>query len=204
MSSLYSVLQKSKVAYNNRFIRKCLIICKYSTRESVRSRHKRYIYESVGSLTLKNVNNFFNLIRGVEKHLVLHEKDDIISECYLILDKCIEKFDLTEKDKKFYFYYNKSLIFGLMRIKKKQYNNKLNYQCVDFCDIESFDKRTQNEMQNHPLFLRNNFTDKEILLIQSKLEEEKIDNFCKKLGITKKEYYDTFNSIKKKINKKYL
>lgn len=203
--SLYRRLSNSKTKYSEKLVRRSIVIIRNSTNEQLVKKHKDFIFDCLSKIIVKNINNFFNLIKNIDKGYVIHEKDDIVIECFIILDKCIEKFNLTMKDKKFYFYYNKSLSQGLYRLKEKNYGVKQNkYKHIDVNDVVNFDKTTFTHIKSYPLFLNKNFTNKEILLMQSKLGEEKIEFFCKKVEISHNEYYKILRSIKSKIDKKYF
>ncbi len=202
---LYRQLRSSSNKYSEKKIRRSIIIIRNSSNKRLIEKQKRIIFDCVGKMILKNVNNFFNLIKDIENGHVIHERDDIVIECYLIVDKCIEKFDLLEKKYKFYFYVNKSLGQGLFRLKEKNYGfktGKYSHKSVE--ELVDRDEKTFCYIKNYPLFLEKNFTNKEILLMQSKLQEEKIEDFCKKIEITKSEYYRLLKRIKSKIDKNYL
>ena len=202
---LFKQLCASDKKYSEKMIRRCIIITRHTTNPRLIEKSKRKIFEYVGKMVVKNVNNFFNLIKDIEKGQVIHEQDDIVSECYVIVDKCIDKFNMTEKHYKFYFYLNKSLSQGLYRLKEKNYGVKTQkYSFIAASDVVDYDKKTFSYIKNYPLFLEKNFSNKEILLMQSKLQEEKIDDFCKKAEMTKSEYYRVLKSVKIKIEKNYL
>jgi hypothetical protein len=203
-TTLYNILARKDATYKEDLIRRSIILIRNSKNERTIDKHKMFIYDSVSSIIVKNTNNFFNLVSEIEKHRLIHEKDDIVVECYIILDKCVEKFSLKNPDWKFYFYLNKSLAQGLFRLKTKTYDNKQIYSTLDFAKIDNYDKNTFSTVNNYPLFLDKNFSDKEILLMQSKISEENIADFCKKIEIARSEYYRLVASIKKKINRKYL
>ncbi len=206
MSDLfYRKLCRTKAKYSERIIRRSIIIVRLSSNQRLVDKHKKIIFDCVAKMVIKNTNNFFNLIKDIEKGHVIHEQDDIISECFIIVDKCIVKFNLADKRFKFYFYLNKSLSQGLYRLKEKNYGaSKQKYSFVDASEVVDYEPSTFCFIKNYPLFLDKNFTNKEILLMQSKLQEEKIDDFCSKTEITKSEYYRILKSVKKKIEKNYL
>lgn len=202
---IYRNLCESKTKYSEKLIRKNIILIRYSSNQKLITKSKKIIFDCVSKIVVKNVNNFFNLIKDIETRHVIHEQDDIVSECFVVVDKCICKFNMNEKRYKFYFYLNKSLSQGLYRLKEKNYSVKTSkYSYISASDVVDYDQRTFHYIKNYPLFLDKNFTNKEILLMQSKLQEEKIDDFCKKVEMTKGEYYRILKSVKIKIQKNYL
>lgn len=200
---------KSKKRYNETLIRRSILVIRNSTSHRTIERHKLFIIDALSPIIIKNVNNFFNLLKDLESHQILHEKDDIVAECYIILDKCIQNYCIDPSDKryrddsKFYWYCNKSFSIGLFRLKGKVYQMK-GYNSVDFSDINLHNREGFSHTMVHPLLLGKNFSDKEILLMQSKIEDEKIQDFCKKIDISRTEYYKVLKSIKAKVNKQYL
>lgn len=202
---LYRELCQKTDKYSERKIRRSIIIIRHSSNNRLVRKQKQIIFDCVSKIVVKNINNFFNLIKDVEKGHVIHEYDDIVSECFVIVDKCVEKFNLAEKRYKFYFYLNKSLGQGLYRLKERNYGSKTGkYAYVDALNSIEYNEDTFTYIKNYPLFLDKNFSNKEILLMQSKLQEEKINDFCKKTEMTKSEYYRVLKSVKNKIDKNYL
>lgn len=202
---LYRSLLDSKVKYSEKMVRRSLIVIRHSSNERLVEKHKRFIFECSCKIIVRNTNNFFNLIKNVECGQVIHEKDDIVNECFLIMNKCLSKFNLKEKKYKFYFYVNKSISQGLYRMKERNYGLSTGkYSYINAGDVVEYEKKTFTHINNYPLFLEKNFSNKEILLMQSKLQEEKIEDFIIKAEITKSEYYRILKSVKSKIGKKYL
>jgi hypothetical protein len=166
---------------------------------SVSDKHREYIFKSMSGIIIKNVNNFFNLIKGVDNSLIIHEKDDIVSECYLILNKCIEKFDISLKDSKFYFYYNKALSSGLYRIQERTYHGR--YENVCITELNRKSNKVHTLQPSNPLLLDLSFSENEILLINSRVEQISMKDFCLNNNISKVEYNNMLSNIKDKINK---
>jgi len=201
---MYNQLLQKKIKYNEKLVRRSIIVVRHSTNRRTSDKHKMFLTYSLSSIIVKNVNNFFNLLKDVDKVYIIHEKDDIVAECYVMLNKCIENFNVRMTDKKFYFYFNKSLSTGLWRLKEKVYNKNKTMGMSDFSEIAKYEQSTFTHNNQYPLLLQKNFSDREILIMQSKIDEEKIADCCKKLEITRGEYYKILLTIKSKINRKYL
>jgi hypothetical protein len=202
--TLYKFLKDNEIKYCEKSVRKSVAILKVVKNGRVAEKHKKILMLLCSKIIIKSVNGFFFLIRGIEKGNVIHEQDDIVQECFLILNKCIEKFDLKNPDYRFYFYVNSAMQKGLYRLKEKEYSSISNKHIyVNISEVVEHDTMIVKGM-NHPLFLGKNFTKKEILLMQSKLDDEHIDDFCEKIDINKAEYYKVLKTIGRKINKNYF
>ena len=63
----------------------------------------------------KNIANYLNLLSGLEiRGDMLPSRDELVADCYIIFDKCLEKYKLG-KGYNFYFYFNKSLSRNFFR-----------------------------------------------------------------------------------------
>jgi hypothetical protein len=198
-TTLYNSLQKAGVPYDEREVIKSIIVIRKSSNLKLLEKHKNYMYNALGTIIIKNVNNFFNMVKELPKELVIHTKDDIVIECYIILTRCINKFDITRPD--FFFYYNKSLSHGLYRFKNKNYKEK-NFT-VNYDDVSAYEQKTFTKQDFNPLLLNENFTDLELHLIDSKTNGTSVDTFIKQANITRVIYFNTLKSIKDKIDKHY-
>ena len=55
----------------------------------------------------KNIANYLNLLNNTEAK-DMPDRDELVADCYIIFDKCLEKY-IIKGNYNFYFYYNKSL-----------------------------------------------------------------------------------------------
>ena len=121
--SLESVLFRRDFYYNLKFVEKCIKIIQTSNNEKRVKAYKSLVFKMMKSIVKKNVANYLNLLRNVD-YPDIPERDELISDCYVVFDKCVSKF-LVDKGYNFYFYFNKSLSRNFFReyYKKIQNNN---------------------------------------------------------------------------------
>lgn len=67
----------------------------------------------------KNIANYLNLLSSIDMKDTLPSRDELIADCYIIFDKCVEKYKLG-KGYNFYFYFNKSLSRNFFRDYQKE------------------------------------------------------------------------------------
>lgn len=79
---------------------------------------KFLIFRMMKDVVNKNIKNYQKLITnsGLNESL---EYDELVSECYLVFEKCLEKYNI-ELGKNFYFYFNKSLSRNFYRLYQKK------------------------------------------------------------------------------------
>lgn len=194
MASLYTQLKNSSIRYDEDKVKNCLIVIRNSKNDKLVEKSKMLIYNSLSNIIVKNVNNFFNLIKRVEAHRVLHERDDIVTECYVILNKCIKNFDVNS-GKNFFFYFNKALSLGLHRLAKKNYKDDIYFN--DYDVVHKFETNTFSNVALDPVMLDNvKFTLEHTEYIDSRLADEKINDFISRKGITRTAYYKIVNEVK--------
>lgn len=201
---LYKDLQRKSIQYSEQGVRRSIVVIRISKNKRLLDKHKEFLLRSCSTIIVRNVNNFFNLIQNVESGQKIHTQDDIVMECYIILNNCVEKFDL-ELESKFYFYLNKSLAQGLHKIIEKNYDKKFGRDVyLDINVVCNYKQESFSVNDSNPLLLDKNFTKSEVLLMQSKIQEEQPESFCGKLGITRNEYYNLLKSIKNKLEMNYF
>lgn len=200
--TIYNYIKGSKRSYSEQEVRKCIIILRKCNSPKVCEKYKNNIMLLCSKILIRNIDYFFNSIRSIEQHHIVHEKDDMVSESILILNKCVERFDISVEEYRFYFFFNSALQKGFRKIKDESYCDKSNKHT--YIQVEDILGTEQTTQPIHPFLLNKNFSKKEILLINSKIDDESVGNFCKKLSITKSEYYKILKSVLEKVNKKYF
>lgn len=187
--------QKNKVDWNE--VIKLILISKGSKNPERVSRSKERIFNIMNAIICKNVDNFFFLVRYIEHPI--HSKEDVLSECYFVLDRCIQKFDPKKGNKNtFMFYLHTSLKRHSIRIIEKTYkkNGKIVYT------EELFDSYLKHEMGvnfNDLLFKHVGLTKQERLLAALKLKERPIPEIISIMKIDNSRYYKIQNSLKDKL-----
>jgi hypothetical protein len=198
----YNYFARCKVIYSNKEVIKCLYIIKKSTNARAVDEAKIRLLQQLNQIITKNIDNFFNMIKKDEKEPI-HTKDDMVGECYIILQNCILKFDM-KKNKYFFWYYNKALTRALIRIREKMY---LKHYAVDTLpDYENandyyFVSMANQEQGLVDYYLENYGLDKqERRIVKSLINGQKLRNFLEKnKDISWNKYYALTASIKKKL-----
>lgn len=201
MSISYDSLSKDTLSHDNEAIKKYIIICKHSKDQDEINKNKILLFRRVAFVTLKQVDNFFFLSRNFNRG-IFHTKDEIVTECFLVLDRCIKGYDWKKNKTNFYFFYNKAVSRELWRLYNKRYIKHCN--CVDIKEEHSnlLSCHQNNDDLLEFYYKTAEFTDKEILIVKSKLKKERRKEFVKdNKGFTNKLYQSLVNSIKQKINK---
>jgi hypothetical protein len=202
-NSLFNSLRNSKIRYDEDKVRSSLVVIRYAKSTRITSAHKKNILYSLSDIIVKNVNNFFNLIRHADECRKLHEKDDIVGECYVILEKCIAKFDIA-RNKNFFWYYNKALSMGLFRLAKRVYKPDIFFK--DFSLVYGHQGATPTshiQQALDPLILKIKFTEEEQMYLQSKMDDERINEFLTRTGLPRAVYTRLGKQVKEKLQDYY-
>ena len=187
---------RKEYKYKRKFINACIMRIRYGKRSERTIRgYKTYIFKAMKNIVNKNICNYINLLNGTPCRSI-PEYEEVLSECYIIFDKCLEKYKIT-KYNSFYFYFNKALSRNFYRL----YQKELNMPSVELSDemasvhpMLSIDGSVETmELLLHNLGL--NELEKKIC--RSKLKGEKGTEFLKKnKRISNKKYTDTLKKIK--------
>lgn len=124
--SLDSVYFKRDYQYKAKFVNKCIAIIRFTKSEKRRKAYRNLVFKMMKDIVKKNIANYLNLLSSIDMKDTLPTRDELIADCYIIFDKCVEKFILG-KDYNFYFYFNKSLSRNFFRDYQKelQHNNSV-------------------------------------------------------------------------------
>lgn len=107
--------------YRNKIVNRCLLIIKFSKDEKRVRAFKNFVFKMMKIVVKKNVSNHINMLKTV-KNADVPERDELVAECYIMFDKCIEKYKVCKKNN-FYFYFNKSMSRNFFRIYQKLVRN---------------------------------------------------------------------------------
>jgi hypothetical protein len=202
-ASLFNTLRNSQVRYDEDNVRRSLVVIRHAKSSRLINAHKENIMMALSQIIVKNVNNFFNLVRHTEECRLLHEKDDIVGECYMMLEKCLQKFDIN-RNKNFFWYYNKSLSMGLFRLAKRVYKKDVYFK--DFSDLYGGEnKLMHNKIQQalDPMIMRIDFSPEQIEYLESKINDEKIGDFLSRTGVQRTVYTRLGKEVKVKLQSYY-
>jgi hypothetical protein len=197
--SFEQVLFCSDYTYDVDLVNRYIHIIKSSKDEKQISLTKDIVFKYMKNVVTKNIANYINLLKGIQ-YFDIPDKDDLISECYIIFDKCISRFNLKYSTKSnFYFFLNKSF----SRYFYKEYRNifnknnkELNKNVDDSDNIKYFQ---EDDFLTMLKFL--NFSEDEIKIINNKsLGNNKKIFLQNNDDFSNEKYSNVLKSIKYKIN----
>ena len=152
------------------------------------------------SIVKKNVANYLNLLRNVD-YPDIPERDELISDCYVVFDKCVSKF-LVDRGYNFYFYFNKSLSRNFFReYYKKIQNNNATEDITGVMMIVNRSFHVGESRGSVDLLLDNlHFTYLEKRICHSKMNGQKISDFLKNnTDVSNSQYARALKGIKAKL-----
>lgn len=157
--------------------------------------YKTYIFKAMKDIVEKNIQNYLNLLNGSPCRDI-PEYDEILSECYIVFDKCLEKYKVS-KYNDFYYYFNKALSRNFYRC----YHREINFPQTELTDEIAAVHPTLADYKNvdtTELLLHNlRLSEFEKIVCRSKLRGEKGTEFLRKnKNITQKQYNEALNKIK--------
>jgi len=176
MYNIESVLFGREFKYSPKLVNKCLTIIRDSNSDVRNTKFKLFIFKMMNKVIKKNINNYQNLMRNFQESPIEIDSVELISECYIVMNQCISKYRLQEKDN-FYFFYN----VALSRHFFKWYQRQITHQKVELQETTYF---VSSELKSHididmmdHLLDNLNFNDTEKRIIQSKLVKQKSADF---------------------------
>ena len=187
---------KSNYRYNRILINSIIMRIRYGRRKPRTIQgYKTYIFKAMKNIVEKNIQNYINLLKGSPCRDI-PEYDEILSECYIVFDKCLEKYKVS-KYNDFYYYFNKALSRNFYRCYQREINfpkteltNEIVTVNTKLADYQSVDT---TELLLHNLRL----SEFEKVVCRSKLRGEKGTEFLKKnKNITQKQYNESLGKIK--------
>ena len=198
--SLESILFKKDFFYNSELVEKFISIIKTSPNPRRVRAFKNLVFKMMKDIVKKNIANYLNLLRNTEIE-ALPERDELVADCYIIFDKCVDKF-IIGSGYNFYFYFNKSLSRNFFRDYQKEIKrNNITIEITDLLTIvnSSFHITEMNESVN---FYMNQlqFTEIEMRVCNSKIQGQKTIEFLEQnTDISSAMYSKTLKSIKDKL-----
>ena len=193
--SLESKLFKASFEYKAKLVNEWIRIIKFSDNEKRSAAFKIVVFKMMKDIVKKNVCNCLNLLNGAGKR-DMPERDELISECYIIFDKCISKYNL-EKGNNFYFYYNKSISRHFFKFYQKESNN-LSVELTEAISSVHPKLHDSSEPDIMGALLKHfNFDETDKRIIYSRLNGKKISEFLEENDdISNNQYSKSLQKIK--------
>jgi len=190
---------RKEYKYKRKFINACILRIRFGGRDEKTVRgFKTYIFKAMKGIVDKNIYNYLNLLNGSPCR-ELPEYNEVLSECWIIFDKCLSKYKVT-KYNNFYFYFNKALSRNFFRC----YNKEINFPSSELTDEMSV---VHPALSHNPhldteevLFDNLRFSKLEKRICRSRMKGERISEFLKKnKRVTAKQYNAALLNIKRII-----
>lgn len=157
--------------------------------------YKTYIFKSMKDIVEKNIQNYLNLLNNSSVRDI-PEYDEVLSECYIVFDKCLEKYKISRYND-FYYYFNKALSRNFYRSYQKETKHpQVNITAeMEVVNQSLYDKRNVDTIE---LLLHNlQLTELEKQICRSKLKQEKGAEFLRNnKNITQKQYNEALKNVK--------
>lgn len=129
--SLENFYFKKDYPYRVEFINRCIEIIRFSEDEKRCAAYKNLVFRMMNKIVKKNIGNYLNLTRAVYNKNLIPSNDELIAECYLVFDKCLERY-IIDPNNNFYFYYNKSLSRNFYREYQRLLKTNKNVEITDY------------------------------------------------------------------------
>lgn len=207
--SLHEEIQNSNFPYSPTVVVD-MIDSNYLKYGYVRAATKKVIFFMMRRVVLRGVAKFVNTNKNRSNDTTFGS-DDIVSELYMVLSNCVDKFD-TRLKKDFYFYFNSSVSRRVGRISDyKIVNNDeitfSRYQTYispegeinveEFLEDKSYVRGNEGEVMDYINSIP--WLDKEHGVLESLKQGRGVNDVMRENGINKAEYVSIMQSIRSKI-----
>lgn len=202
--SLESKYFKHDFYYDNARVERFIEIIKSPCSSSRRQQaFKNVVFKMMKDVVKKNMHNYLNLLTNGTSIEEIPNTDELIADCYIIFDKCIEKYK-SGCGYNFYFYFNKSMSRCFYRSWTKEMtrdNNSVEIgEAIETVNTR-FHTRADATGGTMELLLDNfGFKGVERRIIKSRLAGQKTSEFLKKNpDVTHSQYSQALKNIKERI-----
>lgn len=190
---------KSDFRYRIKFVNKCITIIRYSSNEKRKKAYRNLLFKMMKDIVKKNISNFLNLINSIDGILQenIPSRDELLSDCYVIFDKCIEKY-LISPTNNFYFYFNKSLSRNFYKEYRQYLRRSVNTEITESLTTASpvFHQKTRDNSVELLLY-HMGLTDFEMKVARSRLRGQRSSEFLKEnTDVTSAQYTRALKRMK--------
>jgi len=199
--SLEGVVFKTEYHYKKDFINRSIVVIKHSSNQRRVQAHKNLIFRMMKDIVTKNISNYLNLLSGISNKERLPERDELVADCYLIFDKCLQKYKVKKKHN-FYFYFNKSLSRNFFRDYQREMNSNNRVELTEAISTVSHSMRDNSEPDTTEILMDNfNFSTLEKRICRSRMLGQKTSEFLEKnTDVTNLQYSKCLKRIKEVLN----
>lgn len=181
--------------YKNKLVNRCLVIIKYCKNPARVRAYKNFVFKMMKIVVKKNISNHINMLKTINNADV-PEREELIAECYIMFDKCIEKYKVTKKNN-FYFYFNKSMSRNFFRIYQKLVRNST-VELTDAMQIVHPHLQVPENPDTMEVLIGSlGLTELEKMVVRSKLVGQKSNEFIKEHPkVSSSEYTTALKRVK--------
>ena len=200
MDVLEQTYFKREFYYNKKLVEHFIYIIQNS--EGKRAAvFKNLVFKMMKDIVIKNVNNYLNLLSATSI-AQLPERDEVISDCYIIFDKCVDGYKVNN-GYNFYFYFNKSLSRNFFRNYIKEQKRGNSHMLIDeemTYDLNFRVRPVSNTVEILVEHLGFKFNEQERRLIKSKIDKQTMTEFLKENpDMTRTQYLQMVEEIQERI-----
>lgn len=193
---MFNLSDQEQIDYDKNKVNVLIIRIRKCSDENKLQRYKMELFLMMKKIIVKNIHNYLKLSNNSEVKEDSLNFFEIQSEAYLVLDKCIQNYDVNPKND-FYFYLNKSLSRNFYRMFNQSKVQKTRNDMVsDF--IKFFGNHQKNGVDEDIEFLIDQLG---FNTLQKRILISKIYNISKSkfLAQNKDITSDSYNSIHEQI-----
>lgn len=191
---------KTDYHYKPKSVNRFLVMIKFGKTEKRRLAFKNLVFRMMKDIVIKNISNYLNLLNNTPMKDNLPDRDELVSECFIIFDKCIEKYKVLPSHN-FYFYFNKSLSRNFFRdYQKSLINDRIEItEAMSTCHPELRESEKINDVS--VLMENMNFNELEKRISRSRMLGQKTSEFLEENpDVTSIEYSKALKHIKEMLN----
>lgn len=200
IKSLERRIFRKDFLYRQKFINACIMRIKYGHRSERTIRgYKMYIFKMMHDIVKKNICNYINLLTNGTDCREIPDHDDVLTDVYIMFDKCLEKFKV-KKGNKFYYYFNKSLSRNFYREYQK-IQKQTAVELTDAMEVVHPNLRYKSDNYSVDVVMDNlGFNDIEKRIVHSRMRGQKITEFLREnKDITNNQYSSALKKMKNLI-----
>jgi hypothetical protein len=196
--SLESVYFKKDYHYKAKFVNKCIAIIRFSKDEKRVNAYKNLVFKMMKDIVKKNISNYLKLLKNTYRKETLPERDELVADCYIIFDNCLNKYIINKKYN-FYFYFNKSLSRNFFRKYQKEMQRNNGVEITEAlvavnCEFHDNSKPDTTEL----LMIHLGLVELEIRICRSRMLGQKMSEFLEEnIDVTNNQYLKSLKKIKK-------
>ena len=111
----YEFLERADAQFDKKEFARDFYKIRKSKRDLIVTNAKARVFLSLRVITVKNIENFFSICKKYNYTDLIHTRNDLVTEFYIIFDKCLKGFNIKEKTN--FYWYLFLVLFWLFQLK---------------------------------------------------------------------------------------